>query len=210
MDHSFPGYLLDVAKTEWIGIFSDVRLTQCSPRESYSSNWSQNFLCSSLKSLEILAAQRPVIHNSTQLSHTLHNNCCTIVITLFRLFVCSSTFQCGNKHSAPNLQPDSHIQTWHSGGCQNSQGDSVRVPFKMYLHGCRMNFPDWLLPLTFLFLDALLPRVFGVGGSEGGAVFGVGFARSFLSCRKLHWSPFEHWAFFSPQVAFSLSSFNTT
>ena len=52
----------------------------------------------------------------------------------------------------------------------------MQVPFKKFLHGCRLVFPDELLPLRLLFLDALLPL--GVGGSEGGAVFGVGFARS--------------------------------
>ena len=48
------------------------------------------------------------------------------------------------------------------------------------------------------FLDALRPRV--IDGSEGVAAFGVGFcARSLLSYRKLHFSPFEqspfsfHW-----------------
>ena len=61
-----------------------------------------------------------------------------------------------------------------------------------------------------LFLDSLLPRVFNfccseggtalavglipprvVDGSESVAAFGMGFcARSSLSCRKLHWSPF--------------------
>ena len=27
----------------------------------------------------------------------------------------------------------------------------MQVPFEKCLHGCRLNFPDWLLPLTFLF-----------------------------------------------------------
>ena len=40
-----------------------------------------------------------------------------------------------------------------------SQGDLVQVPFKKYLHGGRLNFSYWLLPLAFLFLDSLLPRV---------------------------------------------------
>ena len=100
------------------------------------------------------------------------------------------TFQCGNEHSVPNLQPDFVVQNRHSGGCQYSQGDLVQVPFKKCVHGCRLNFSDWLLPLMFVFLDTLLPRFFD--GSEGVAAFGVGFARSLLSCRKLHWSPFEH------------------
>ena len=52
----------------------------------------------------------------------------------------------------------------------------MQVPFKKFLHGCRLVFPDWLLLLKLLFLDALLPL--GVGGSEDGAVFGVGFCTS--------------------------------
>ena len=52
----------------------------------------------------------------------------------------------------------------------------MQVPFTELLHGWRLDFPDGLLPLRLLFLDALL--LLGVGGSEGGAVFVVGFARS--------------------------------
>ena len=44
--------------------------------------------------------------------------------------------------------------------------------------------------ITKWFLDALLPLC--VGGSEDGAVFDVGFARSSPSYQKLHWSPLEH------------------
>ena len=60
----------------------------------------------------------------------------------------------GDEHSAPNLHP---------------------VTFGR-MHGCLLDFPDWLLPLRLLFLDSLPAP--GVGGSEGGAAFGVGFARS--------------------------------
>ena len=53
----------------------------------------------------------------------------------------------------------------------------MQVPFKKCLHGCRLVLSDWLLPLAFLLLDALLPpRVFEDCGSEGGAAFGVGFS----------------------------------
>ena len=72
----------------------------------------------------------------------------------------------------------------------------MQAPFKKFLHGCRLDFPDGLLFLWLLFLDALL--LLGAGGSEGGAAFGVGFARSLLSCRKLHWSPLEHCPFTFP------------
>ena len=49
------------------------------------------------------------------------------------LFGCSSTFGCGNEHSAPNLHPDFVLLNWHSGGCQYSHGDWVQVPFKKKL-----------------------------------------------------------------------------
>ena len=52
----------------------------------------------------------------------------------------------------------------------------MQVPFKKFLHGCRLDFPDWLLPLRLLTLDALPPLSFG--DSEDGTAFGVGFARS--------------------------------
>ena len=75
----------------------------------------------------------------------------------------------------------------------------MQVPFKKYLHDCRRMSPWLLLPLILLFLDTPRPRV--IDGSESAAAFGVGFrARSLLSCRKLHWFPFEHWPFFFPLV----------
>ena len=70
------------------------------------------------------------------------------------------------------------IQTHRIDICEdaNCQSNLVQIPFKKSLRGCRLDFPDGLLPLGLLFLDELLPL--GVGGSKGGAVFGVGFARS--------------------------------
>ena len=50
--------------------------------------------------------------------------------------------------------------------------------------------------LSFLFLEAPVPRVLEDCGSEGGATFGVGFARSL---RTLH--------FFVPLVTNTFSSF---
>ena len=48
--------------------------------------------------------------------------------------------------------------------------------------------------VIFLFFDTLRPRV--IDGLEGVAAVCSGFwARSLLSCRKLHWSPCEHWPF---------------
>ena len=71
--------------------FSDVCLAQCSPRESYSSNWFQYFYA--------LPANRCRIWRLSVLwSHTFHNSYCTFVIALFRLFGWSSTFQSGKEH----------------------------------------------------------------------------------------------------------------
>ena len=59
----------------------------------------------------------------------------------------------------------------------------------------------------FLFFDTLRPR--DKDGSEGVAAVCSGFwARSLLSCRKLHWSPFEQWpfSFHWNQVPFPVST----
>ena len=64
--------------------FSDVCLTQRSSRESYSSELVPTLLCPSWKSLHILAAQCPVIHNPTVVH--LSYNCCVFVTIRSRLF----------------------------------------------------------------------------------------------------------------------------
>ena len=187
MDLCLLGCLLDAAKLLWIVLVEFV----------------PKLLCPSVESLQFPAARRPAIHNRCT-SQTIAS--ALLSPPFFGLsFGCSSTYQCGNEHSVPNLHPDPDFWNWHSGGCQYSQCDLVQVPFKNCLHGCRLVFPDWHLPLKLLFLDALLPL--GVGGSEGGAVFGVGFARSLPSCRKLHSSPLEHcsFAFHWQQTLFPLS-----
>ena len=54
--------------------------------------------------------------------------------------------------------------------------------------------PRLLLLWILLFFDTLRPRE--NDGSEGAAALCSGFcARSLLSCRKQHWSPFEHCPF---------------
>ena len=83
-----------------------------------------------------------------------------------------------------------------------SQGDLVHAPFNKFFHGCRLVFPDWLLPLRFLFLDALLPL--GVGGSEDGAVFGV-----MVDVPETAWVSSRTLSFCFPLKANSLSSSNT-
>ena len=60
----------------------------------------------------------------------------------------------------------------------------MQVPFKKFVHGCRLVFPDGLLPLRLLILDALLPL--GVVAQK--------MERFLVSVLrwKLHWSPLEH------------------
>ena len=66
-------------------VFSDVCMTLRSFCESYSSNWSQDFLCSSAKSIMIPAALCPEIRNPTVV-HLSVFNYCTFVTILLRLF----------------------------------------------------------------------------------------------------------------------------
>ena len=69
--------------------------------------------------------------------------------------------------------------------------------------------PWLLLPRILLFFDTLRPRV--MEGSEGVAALWSGFwARSWVSWRKLHWSPLRTMAYFFPLVTDTLSSFNAT
>ena len=63
------------------------------------------------------------------------------------MFGYSSTFQCGNEHSAPNLHPDFVYR--------------IDIREDVSAHGaiwckCRSRTSEWLLPLTFRFLDSLL------------------------------------------------------
>ena len=93
------GCLLDAAQLLWSALVKLVPKLSC-PFE---------------KSLQIPAAWRPVIRNPTK-SFTV----ATALLSppFFGLLLgCSSTFQCGNEHSAPNLHPNSHTGNWHSGGC---------------------------------------------------------------------------------------------
>ena len=86
---------------------------------------------------------------------------------------------------------------------------ACKYPSNQYLHGCRRMAPWLLLTWTLLLFDTLRPRE--EDGSEAVAALWSGlWARSLLSCRKLHWSPFEHSAFFFPLVTDTFSSFNAT
>ena len=149
--------------------------------ESYSSNWSQNFCA--LPWNRYRFGRLDVLRYTTQLSYIFHYCHCTFVTTLLRPIVwlflnlpvrewplCAETY-------TPNQT--CRIETREDA---NSQSNLVHVPLKKFLHGCRLVFPDGLLPPRLLFLDALLPL--GVGGSEDGAVVGVDFARSHRCARS--------------------------
>ena len=70
-------------------------------------------------------------------------------------------------------------------------------------------YQDYFCPWILLFFDTLRPRVIDVSG--GVAAWWSGFwARSLLSCWKLHWFPFEHWTFPLPLLTNTFSSFNST
>ena len=69
----------------------------------------------------------------------------------------------------------------------------------------QLNFSDWFLPLAFFSTHFYL-IVLEDCGSEGGAAFGVGLARSLPLMRKL----FEHCPFSFHAVTNTFSSFNTT
>ena len=55
-----------------------------------------------------------------------------LFVTILFLFFAGMTFNLTvwNEHLLPNLDPDSDLQNWHSGGCQWSQGDLVQILFK--------------------------------------------------------------------------------
>ena len=121
-------------------------------------------LCPSEKSIQMLAAQRPVIRNptgvhfftiATALLSPPSSASCWVVPqqsraemgTLRRIYIPFPTFQTDLREDA-----NTHNAIW-----------------------CKYLSRSIYLPLI-LFLDALLPL--GVGGSEDGAAFDVGFARS--------------------------------
>ena len=175
-------------------IFSDVGLAQCSPCESYSSNWFQYSLALPRSRCRIWRLS--VLWYSTQLSlatgFPVQYSYCAFTFILLRLF-CLVVLQVRKWHSAPNWLPFSFKRT-----DIRENANTHKAIWCKYLSRSIYTAVDWISQTgfcfwQFLFLDTLLPRVFEDCGSEGGPAFGVGFAWSLLSCRKLHWSPLEHW-----------------
>ena len=144
----------------WTLVYSDVCLTQRSSYESYSSSWSQDFCA--------LPWNRCRFPYATQLSYIFHYCYCTFVTTLLRpfvwLFLNFSVRK--NEHTAPNLHPDSDSKP-----DIREDANCHKVIWWKYLSNCI--FPDGLLPLRLLFLDAL------------GAAFGVALHALSSSCRKM-------------------------
>ena len=158
--------------------------------KSDSSNWSQNFC--SLPRNRCRIWRLGVLWYTTQRSYIFHYCYCTFVTTLLRSLIWLFLNVPVRKWAlCAEFTSRFWLEELAFGRMQIvTEFFFVQVPFKKFLHGCRLVFTDGLLPLRFLLLDALVPL--GVGGSEDGAVFGVAFARSWPSCRKLHWSPLEH------------------
>ena len=187
----------------WTFVLSDVCLTQCSPCESYSSNWSQDF-CASGGSASC----------DTQLNcRTLFTIATALLLSsVFGfLFGWSSTFRWGNELSAPNLHPDFVLQNWHSGGCQDSQGDFGASTFQEVFTRRSIEFLRLASAPGISFSRHTATSFFVLYcGSEGGSAFGVGFARSLLSMPETALVSLRTLAFFSPLVTNTFSSFNTT
>ena len=135
-----------------------------------------------------------VLQYTTQLSHVFHQRHCFFVTTMFGFSSVVPQPSCAETSTYCRIYtpiPTCRIDI-------RRDANSHKVIQCKYLSRNLCTAVDWssqtgLQPLRFLFLDELLPLC--VGGSEDGAVFGVDFARSSLSCRKLHWSPLEHCPF---------------
>ena len=126
-------------------VFWDVRLTQRSSCEPYSSNWSQN-LCPSVKSAKIPAARRPatcnptVVHISLLLLHFCHHRSSAFYLVAPQPSSAEMSTLC--RISIPIMTCGGQ-----SGRRQQTQRNSVHIPFEKSLHGCRLDF-DGLLPRT--------------------------------------------------------------
>ena len=119
-------------------------------------------------------------------------NCRTLFIIATALLICLVVLQPSSAQMSTMRR--TYIPIYIREDANTHKAIWCKYLSRSILHGGRLNFSDCLLPLAF-FLDTLLLRVFEDCGSEGGAAFGVGFARSLLSCQKLHWSPFKHCPF---------------
>ena len=84
----------------WTFVVSDVSMTQRSSCESYSSNWSQDFLCPSVKSVKIPAAPCPakrnpsVAHLSLSPLHLCHHSFSAFHSAVHRPFCAETSTHC--------------------------------------------------------------------------------------------------------------------
>ena len=166
----------------WSFIFSDTCLTLRSLCESYSSNWSQNFLPrvspeTSRFSQVLMAPSHARPQTVVQFSQ-LATAPLSSLVPFWKLF---SAFYLFFLHLVVRKQtlvscfaPRFSSIELTLRGCQHSQSNVVQVPFQTV--SARLSKSSASLTSAsdaFFFLDALLPRV--IDGSEGETAFGVGF-----------------------------------
>ena len=146
----FHGVGTALMRTFWLvfdsamDLFSDVYLTQGSSRESYSSNWSQNFRA--LPRNRYRYWRLSVLWYATQLSYTFHSGCRTFVTTLSTAFYLvipqPSSAEMSTLHRI--YIPFQKTKLTFERIPIVTKGNLVQVPSKKFLHGCRLDFPDWL------------------------------------------------------------------
>ena len=68
--------------------------------------------------------------NAQPICHAPFNIATAPLSPSFFGYFAGMTFLCPNEHLSPNLHPDSDLQNWHSGECQESHGDLVQIPFR--------------------------------------------------------------------------------
>ena len=126
-------------------------------------------LCSSVKSIKILAALCPEIRNPT----VLH-------LSIQPLHFCCVYLQ------PACVQMSTYSRIYNP--FQTERNDT-----REDAHNHRANFPDG--PASETLSSRCTSTILLCRCSEEGTDFGVDFARSFSSCRKLHLSPLEHCPF---------------
>ena len=127
------------------------------------------------------------------------------MVALFRHFVrCSSTLRCGNIHLSPACTTRfifvELISKRMLAVTKRSRASTFQiVSTRLSKNGTMVTFA----------LDTSFPRHTSTSCHWPRRCGGI-WARSLLSCQKLHWSPFEHWPFFFPLVTSIFPFFNAT
>ena len=153
----------------WSFLFSDVCLTQCSPRESYSSNWSEHF--------------GALPRNRWRLWHRLFR----LYVWLFSNLPVRKQALCAEFTTRFRLI---ELTFWRTPILTKWFSAST---FQEIFTLLSIELPRLASASDVSFSRRSLPHVLKLVAQRVTWLFGVGFARSWLSCRKLYWSPFEHW-----------------